>query len=105
MAASYVLPSDSFNAPLLRFLGLSTLPAETLDFEPLLPWLGPFLLGLAVGKIASRMQLLTLLQLPDTPVTRLLAWPGRHSLLIYLIHQPLLIGGLQAYIFLSVQFF
>ncbi len=105
MAASYVLPSASFNAPLLRFVGLSTLPAETLDFEPLLPWLGPFLLGLAAGKIAARMGLLTMLELPDTPETRLLAWPGRHSLLIYLIHQPLLIGGLQAFVFLSVQFF
>lgn len=105
MAASYILPSPAFNAPFLRFLGLATLPAETLDFEPVFPWLGPFLLGIAAAKAASGLRLLPLLALPDTPANRLLAWPGQHSLLIYLIHQPLLIGALQAGTFLSVWFF
>lgn len=102
MAASYHLPSEAFNAPLLRFLGLATLPAETLDFEPVFPWVGPFLLGLAAARVASRAGLLSLLNLPDTSATRRLAWPGQHSLLIYLLHQPLLIGALQAFTFLSV---
>lgn len=101
MASSYILPSDAFNAPLLRFLGLATLPAETMDFEPVFPWVGPFLLGLAAARLASRARLLPVLNLPDTPRNRLLAWPGRHSLMIYLLHQPLLIGALQAFAFLS----
>lgn len=105
MAASYHLPSEAFNAPLLRFLGLATLPAETLDFEPIFPWVGPFLLGLASARAASAVRLLPLLAFPHTPTTRRLAWPGQHSLLIYLVHQPLLIGALQAFTFLSFWFF
>ena len=38
MAGSYILPDPAFNAPLLRFLGLATEPAMTVDFEPLFPW-------------------------------------------------------------------
>lgn len=92
MAASYHLPSEAFNAPFLRFLGLSTIPALTVDFEPLFPWFGPFLLGLASAKLASRLSLWYLLTMPETRVTRALAWPGQRSLAIYLIHQPVLMG-------------
>lgn len=102
MAASYHLPSEAFNAPALRFLGLATVPAETLDFLPIFPWVGPFLLGLGTARLASRAQLLHLFDLPESPLTRRWAWPGQHSLAIYLVHQPLLIGLLQAFTFLSV---
>jgi uncharacterized membrane protein len=92
MVASYQLPSEAFNAPVLRFLGLATIPAETVDFEPVFPWIGPFLLGLATAKLASRLALWPALALPVRPLTRALAWPGQHSLAIYLIHQPVLMG-------------
>ena len=92
MVASYILPDPAFNAPLLRFIGLATEPAMTVDFEPLFPWVGPFLLGLASAKWASARGLLHLLALSDTPVLRRLAWPGQHSLVVYLIHQPILIA-------------
>lgn len=92
MAASYHLPSDTFNAPLLRFLGLATIPAETVDFEPVFPWVGPFLLGIATAKLANSLSLWPALNLPDRPLIRALAWPGQHSLAIYLIHQPVLMG-------------
>ena len=57
---------------------------------PLLPWLGVVLLGMALGSRLSRA--------PVTATTapsragKGLAWLGRHSLLIYLLHQPLLMG-------------
>jgi uncharacterized membrane protein len=92
MAASYILPSPAFNAPLLRFIGLATEPAMTVDFEPLFPWVGPFLLGLASAKWANARGLLHRLALPETPMLRRLAWPGQHSLVIYLVHQPILIA-------------
>ena len=92
MLASYILPDPAFNAPLLRFIGLATEPAMTVDFEPLFPWVGPFLLGLASAKWASARGLLHRLALSDTPVLRRLAWPGQHSLVVYLIHQPILIA-------------
>lgn len=92
MVSSYLLPSPVFNAAGLRFLGLATLPAETVDFEPLFPWVGPFLLGLVAAKLASERNLWPPLALPSAPLTRAFAWPGQHSLAIYLIHQPLLLG-------------
>ena len=92
MVASYILPDPAFNAPLLRFIGLATEPAMTVDFEPLFPWVGPFLLGLASAKWASARGLLHRLALSDTPVLRRLAWPGQHSLVVYLVHQPILIA-------------
>lgn len=92
MAASYHLPGPAFDAPALRFLGLSTVPALTVDFEPIFPWFGPFLLGLAMAKLFSRLQLWPRMALPQTRLSRALAWPGQHSLLVYLAHQPLLMG-------------
>lgn len=92
MAASYTLPNPAFNAPLLRFIGLATEPALTVDFEPLFPWVGPFLLGLASAKWAAARGLLQRLALPDTPMLHRLAWPGQHSLMIYLVHQPILLA-------------
>ena len=92
IVASYILPDPAFNAPLLRFIGLATEPAMTVDFEPLFPWVGPFLLGLASAKWASARGLLHRLALPDTPALRRLALPGQHSLMVYVVHQPILIA-------------
>jgi uncharacterized membrane protein len=92
IVASYILPDPAFNAPLLRFIGLATEPAMTVDFEPLFPWVGPFLLGLASAKWASARGLLHRLTLPDTPALRRLALPGQHSLMVYVVHQPILIA-------------
>ena len=95
MAASYDLPNPAFNAPLLRFTGLATEPALTVDFEPLIPWFGPLLLGLAAAKALQGAGLLGFLS--ARPALKPLAWPGQHSLLIYLIHQPILMGLIWAY--------
>lgn len=79
-----------WNAPALRFLGLGTLRVASVDFEPLFPWFGPFLLGLGAAKALNPVwPRLAALRGPGW-----MAWPGRHSLAIYLLHQPLLIGGL-----------
>ena len=89
MAASYVLPGlVQLDAPALRFLGLSLLPTYTVDFEPLFPWFGPFLLGLGLARLAGPLwPRLAALRGPAS-----LGWPGRHSLALYLIHQPVLMA-------------
>ncbi len=56
------------------------------DYFPLLPWSFLFLLGTAAGGWAlGRREKLSALRLPSA-----LTWPGRHSLLLYLLHQPVL---------------
>lgn len=68
----------------------------TIDYFPILPWLGVCLLGIALGNILYKNNTRRY-PLPDlsayTP-TRLFSWLGRHSLAIYLLHQPVIAGVL-----------
>ncbi len=63
------------------------------DYFPLLPNLGFFLLGAVLGKLFYREKV-SLLPKVDTknPIVRFLTLCGRHSLWIYLLHQPVLSG-------------
>lgn len=87
------LRSPSFNAPYWWWTGLQTVPLRTMDHEPIFPWFAPFLAGLAASKAASHAGLWARLATP-TPsrAAQLAGLAGRHSLLVYLIHQPVLIG-------------
>ncbi len=80
----------------LVWTGLSGSIPMTADFEPLFPWFAPFLAGLASGRLLTRFRLWPRLALPETALLRCLAWPGRHSLAIYLLHQPVLFGAVYA---------
>jgi len=74
-----------------RWIGLMTYKPGTEDYVPLLPWFGVVLLGIAAGpgllRLAGRCELLR-----RNGLVAGLAFGGRHSLLIYLLHQPVLIG-------------
>jgi uncharacterized membrane protein len=68
------------------------------DYVPLVPWAAPALAGIALAK-AVRVD-----QWPGQPAAgplQLLSFPGRHSLLIYLIHQPVLIGCFRLWFWLT----
>jgi uncharacterized membrane protein len=88
------LQGPFFDHPLWWWTGLSTIPPVTLDYEPVFPWLGPYLAGLALAKGAARVDLWQRLRstAPASPMVRVLGWPGRHSLSFYLLHQPVLIA-------------
>jgi uncharacterized membrane protein len=64
---------------------------SSFDYFPLIPWLGIFLAGAALGKsvYASRRSLVPR-PLPETFINA----AGRHSLLIYIVHQPVILGVL-----------
>jgi uncharacterized membrane protein len=87
-AAPSYLRMPAFDHPALVWLGLRTEPFLSVDYVPLLPWAAPFLAGLALAKLIPWARL----SRPATPLTSALGWPGQHSLPIYLIHQPILIG-------------
>ncbi len=96
LAAPLVIASDSFNAPALIWLGLGTAAPPTLDWRPLLPWAGVVLVGLALARLAlpwiarspaARWR-------PAGIASRALSFAGRHSLAIYLVHQPILFAAL-----------
>ena len=96
--ASYHWQTEALNAPLLRFIGLSTLPAMTMDFEPIFPWFGATLAGIGIGQLGSKTGLWSALTgKPSGKWLRIASWPGQHSLLIYLMHQPILLVLVWAY--------
>ena len=67
------------------------------DYFPLLPGFGWFLLGAVIGRTAYRKKQSLLPRVnAANPVIRFFSFCGRHSLLIYMLHQPVLIGLLMA---------
>jgi uncharacterized membrane protein len=98
IAGVFVAPdlfrSDLFNAPGLWWLGLSTQTAPSMDFEPFFPWFAPFLLGMLVAQwIRARGGFERVKRYkPGESGTfaRALLWAGRNTLVLYLVHQPIL---------------
>lgn len=85
--------SDVFNTPWLWWTGLQTIQLSTVDYEPIFPWFAPFLAGLGLAKLADHFGLWARLAHPNpSAALNALGFPGRHSLIIYLVHQPILMG-------------
>jgi uncharacterized membrane protein len=89
-----------FDTRLTNWIGLVTRKPVTEDFAPVLPWLGVMLWGLAAGQwLLARRHSLLEGALPR--VLQPLALLGRWSLSFYMLHQPLLIGAILAWIALT----
>lgn len=73
-------------------LGVMPTGFQSLDYYPLLPWAGLFLYGAALGKLGFGDQAPRSQPQPQPFWARPFSLAGRHSLAIYLIHQPVLIG-------------
>ena len=74
-------------------LGLYWRGFASSDYSPLLPNLGYFLLGAALGRTVYRKKETLLPKVNgDNPILRCLQFFGRHSLWIYILHQPVLNG-------------
>ncbi len=73
------------------FLGAPPLGYQSLDYYPLFPCISLFLLGIALGNAAYPKGEPLIRRAPGS-LGRILAWMGKGSLTIYLIHQPILLG-------------
>ena len=87
---------DVFNTPALNWLGLVSRLPITEDYVPLLPWLAAVWWGMAAGQWALRHRPQWLAWQLSGRVGEGLALMGRWSLSYYLLHQPVLMGGLLA---------
>ena len=77
--------------PWLVPLGFLYPEFSTADYFPLLPHFGFFLLGAVIGRKVYSKKVTLFPNVNDrNPLIRVLCFVGRHSLLIYLVHQPLL---------------
>lgn len=97
VAAPFLYRSPAFDPPWLVWLGLGTQDPPTLDWRPLMPWGGVLLLGLGLARLAPALPAWR----ARVAGLRALAFAGRHSLAVYLIHQPVLLGVLYATLQLS----
>lgn len=97
--APFYLRSEFFDAPWLWWVGLNANIPISNDYVPILPWLSPFLLGMAIAKLAIGRAFFDRVKRwqKDNYLVRVLAFLGRHSLLTYLLHQPLLLGIVWAF--------
>jgi uncharacterized membrane protein len=94
VAAPLFLASPMFDWWPLWWIGLTADPPVTVDYVPVLPWFGIVLIGIIAGRlVVSHAATLAALR-PADPLSRRLIRAGRWSLAIYLIHQPLIVGGL-----------
>lgn len=84
----------SFDSVWLQWIGFTTHKPATEDYVPLFPWLGAVMIGIALGHWLWRRQFA-----PLRPLSRVMpkwmAWLGRYSLLVYMLHQPVLVGLLR----------
>ena len=94
IGAPRLLVSPAFDVPLWWWTGLSTFEPRSNDYRPILPWLGVLIAGLAAMKIGDRFGLRERLApwQPRNAFSRCFVFAGRHSLAIYLIHQPVFFG-------------
>jgi uncharacterized membrane protein len=96
IATGAYLSFQAVAVPWLIWLGLPQTGVVMVDYYPLLPWAGVALLGVAVGNklypVGTRR--FALRDRSGWLPLRALQWLGRHALLIYLIHQPVLFGVL-----------
>ena len=97
IAAPLLVASPRFDPAWLVWLGIGTREPPTLDWRPLAPWGGVTLIGLGLALIVARLPF----QGWQARRTRPLAFCGRHSLAVYLIHQPILVGLLYAILHVS----
>lgn len=77
--------------PLSMIMGFAPIGFMTVDYFPLLPWLGVILIGYGLRYLLYvRLTGWRPVLFDRIPTT--ITWPGRHSLMIYLVHQPVLLA-------------
>lgn len=92
-----VLGSKTVEASFLYPLGLTAADFYSADFFPLFPFLGYFLLGAALGRTLYTERRSLLKRSFSGYFSRFCCFCGRHALILYLIHQPVLILLIEAF--------
>ena len=96
IVAGLAFQNAAFDNRTLGWLGFMTAKPPTEDYVPLFPWTGVLLLGTAIGPHLVRTRFAALAPLARAPAA--LGFLGRHSLAVYLLHQPILIGALWLFV-------
>lgn len=88
-----LLKNLTFDFNWLLWLGFIPSDFYTVDYFPLIPWFGVVLIGIFLGNslYPKYKRIFKLMDLSRLKVVKSLGFLGRHSLIIYFIHQPILL--------------
>ncbi|MDD4495729.1 MAG: heparan-alpha-glucosaminide N-acetyltransferase domain-containing protein, partial [Eubacteriales bacterium] len=82
----------------LSFFGYTAPGFTSADYYPVFPWIGIFMFGIAAGKVLYKAKTSLLrTDLKDNFIN----FAGRNTLIVYVLHQPIIIGVLKAVQLLS----
>jgi len=89
IAFIFTLPRFLYDSNLLFPFGMYNASFYSSDYFPIFPWIFVFLFGTYIGKLIKTHPL------PDFMYkthSKALTYLGKHALIIYVVHQPLLYG-------------
>ena len=97
IVTGYIVTKKAYDlngfAKILAVFGFVPYGFMTGDYFPVLPHLGWFITGVFLGKTLYRKQVSLMPKVPSKALPiRILSFIGRHSLIIYLVHQPVISG-------------
>ncbi|KYK25227.1 hypothetical protein AYK24_10425 [Thermoplasmatales archaeon SG8-52-4] len=97
-----ILKILTFDFYFLIWLGFRPEMFYTIDYFPLLPWFGIILIGIFLGNTFynKHIRRINLTDLSTNRFVRFFTFLGKHSLIIYFIHQPIIL--LILYLYLSI---
>lgn len=98
----HVYNAQFFDNIWLHWLGMVENKRPALDYVPVFPWLGPVLWGIFLGSLIQqnkKVREVFAINFANranwlfSQSAKVLQRAGQHSLVIYLLHQPILFGG------------
>lgn len=90
LALPALYSSDAFDPRWLNWIGFFRITPETADLVPVFPWVGVMLIGVIGMRLLRNAPAFSWSS--SNRGVRALAFAGRWSLIIYIVHQPLLFG-------------
>ena len=107
IAAGILLMNFRFDFYGLLWLGFIPNNFYTVDYFPLLPWLGIVSFGIFLGNTLyeNYVRQFKLPDLSNNLIVKVSSFLGKHSLLIYLIHQPVIVIMLYIFGFIDLSYF
>jgi uncharacterized membrane protein len=96
IAGAYAFNAPLFDSRAWSWVGFTTHKPATEDYVPLFPWAGVVFVGVALGHVLIRTSIPPLTRLARAPAW--LTFLGRHSLFVYMVHQPILLGALWLFV-------
>jgi len=95
-----ILKSLTFDFYWLLWVGFIPKTFYTVDYFPIVPWLGIILIGIFIGNeiYSGHVRKFNLIDISDNRIIRLFTFLGKHSLIIYFIHQPILLSIIYLYL-------